>query len=343
MNPPFPPHLAKADLHCHSVASKWKHLSHLANTRDSYNDPEVVYDTAKARGMDFVTISDHDTIDGCKALLDRRGELPDFFVSEEVETWFPETKQRIHVNVFGITEAQHDELQRLRPDIRELAAYIRQEEILASVNHMFQNYRMANHPRRYLGELTRMFHVFEVKNGTMSPDHNRLVADVLRVVKDSGGEVSMVGGSDAHNLKPLAKVFTVAPASNVAEFLAAIRRGDCFAWGEEIGFPDLLFAVYESIGKHFVSVVDLTDPDRTPVAKLRHLLVTLATVPVHATGFPAALTSLNVLKQKHVSQKVGKELLDELAREIEAGIRGERPFAHPEERPIRRHATGARA
>ena len=69
----------KADLHCHSVYSTFKYFR-IANTRDSYNRPEEVYRIAKERGMDFVTITDHDSIDGCLALLDRHPDLEDFFI-----------------------------------------------------------------------------------------------------------------------------------------------------------------------------------------------------------------------------------------------------------------------
>ena len=65
------PRFKKADLHCHSVYSTFKYFR-IANTRDSYNRPEEVYRLAKERGMDFVTITDHDSIDGCLALLDRQ-------------------------------------------------------------------------------------------------------------------------------------------------------------------------------------------------------------------------------------------------------------------------------
>ena len=43
----------KADLHCHSVYSTFKYFR-LANTRDSYNQPEDVYRLAKQRGMDYI-------------------------------------------------------------------------------------------------------------------------------------------------------------------------------------------------------------------------------------------------------------------------------------------------
>ena len=60
--------------------------------------PEEVYELAKRRGMDFVTITDHDTIDGCLEIADR----PDVFVSEELTAWFAGEPQAVHVLCYGI-------------------------------------------------------------------------------------------------------------------------------------------------------------------------------------------------------------------------------------------------
>ena len=68
------PRFKKADLHCHSVYSTFKYFR-IANTRDSYNRPEEVYRLAKERGMDFVTITDHDSIDGCLASARTAGRI----------------------------------------------------------------------------------------------------------------------------------------------------------------------------------------------------------------------------------------------------------------------------
>ena len=246
------PRFKKADLHCHSVYSTFKYFR-VANTRDSYNRPEEVYRLAKERGMDFVTITDHDSIDGCLALLDRRPDLPDFFISEEVETWFPETRQRIHVNVFDIDEKQHAEISRRRHNIYDLHEYIREERIIASANHMFQNYRMRNSPRRYFDEMLRMFDIFEVKNGAMTSHHNRLVEDLMAVVREKKGAVSLVAGSDAHTLAPLARVYTVAEAGGVQDFLEKVRTGACFVWGSEMGFRMLLSDVYRMVFRYYGS------------------------------------------------------------------------------------------
>ena len=43
--------------------------------------------------MDFVTITDHDTIDGALQLAD----VPDTFISEELTAWFRGEAQAVHV------------------------------------------------------------------------------------------------------------------------------------------------------------------------------------------------------------------------------------------------------
>ncbi len=297
----------KADLHCHSVYSTFKYFR-IANTRDSYNRPEEVYRLAKKRGMDFVTLTDHDSIDGCLRLLNHHPDLTDFFVSEEVETWFPDTRQRIHVNVFDINERQHAEIQRLRDNIYDLHAYLRQERILASANHMFQNYRMRNSPRQYFEEMLRMFDVFEVKNGAMASQHNRLIEDLMAVVSEKRGAVSLVAGSDAHTLSPLARVYTVAEAETYRDFLDRIRAGECFVWGSEMGFRVLLSDVYRMVFRYYGSVLDLKNPEFTRGEKARHLALAAVGAPFSAAGVPFALASLNYLKQIFVSKMVGQEL-----------------------------------
>src|SRR5258706_4680762 len=110
MNEPAPaemltsdPSLKRAVLHCHSRYSVFKYFKR-ANTRDCYNAPEDVYRIAKERGMSFVCLTDHDSIDGAVYFLNKHPDLRDFFIGEEVETYFPETGQRIHGGVGGLNE-----------------------------------------------------------------------------------------------------------------------------------------------------------------------------------------------------------------------------------------------
>ncbi len=262
--------------------------------------------------MDYVTLTDHDSIDGCLYLLDKHPDLDDFFISEEVETWFPDTRQRIHVNVFAIDEKQHAEIQRRRENIYDLHEYIRDEKILASANHMFQNYRMRNSPRQYFEEMLRMFDVFEVKNGAMASQHNRLVEDLMAVVREKRGDVSLVAGSDAHTLGPLARVYTVAEAESVGEFLDKVRFGQCFVWGSEMGLRVLLSDVYRMVFRYYGSVLDLKNPEFTRGEKARHLALAAVGAPFSAAGVPLAITSLNYVKQIFVTRKIGQELMEHL-------------------------------
>ncbi len=88
-------------MHVHSTASE---LSKLGIQRSLHlpecaTEPEEVYELAKRRGMDFVTITDHDTIDGALSLA----HLPDVFVSEELTVSFKGEPQAVHVLCYGIT------------------------------------------------------------------------------------------------------------------------------------------------------------------------------------------------------------------------------------------------
>ena len=98
--------ISRADMHVHSTASQ---LSKLGVQRslslpECATAPEQVYELAKGHGMDFVTITDHDTIAGVLTLQD----LPDTFISEELTAWFRGEPQAVHVLCYGITPDDHD-------------------------------------------------------------------------------------------------------------------------------------------------------------------------------------------------------------------------------------------
>lgn len=86
--------MAKADLHVHSKhsnrPSEW--LLRQLRAPESFTEPREIYRRCRERGMDFVTISDHDTIDGGLEIL----HLPGTFLSCEVTVEFPEDGCEIH-------------------------------------------------------------------------------------------------------------------------------------------------------------------------------------------------------------------------------------------------------
>ena len=292
------PTLKRADLHCHSRFSVFKYFKR-ANTRDCYNAPEDVYRLAKERGMSYVTLTDHDSIDGALYFLNKYPDINDFFIGEEVETKFPDTGQRIHIGVWGLTEEQHREVQKLRPNIRELVPYMKSQGMLFGINHLFQSYRMKNVAARYIAELIEMFDIFEVMNGAMASFHNKMIQQLVTTLKhEHGRHISMVGGSDAHTLKHVAKVHTVSKGDTPAEFLDNVRRGECFAWGSEMRFRELVADIYLlTIAYNSEAANDLRSTDFTAIDKAMQLAGRLASIPTAISGLPAAITSLNYLKQ----------------------------------------------
>jgi len=301
------PAYKKADLHCHSRFSVFKYFRR-ANTRDCYSAPEDVYRMAKERGMSYVTLSDHDSIDGALYLLNKFPDLQDFFISEEVETYFPETGQRVHLGVYNLNEEQHREIQRLRRDIRELIPYLKTERIIFGVNHLLQNYRMKNVAAQYIGEMIQMCDVFEVLNGAMASSNNKIVFQLVEAMREHGRNLSMVGGSDAHTVKHVAKVYTVSKAESIHEFLENIRAGQCFAWGEEMRFRDLVSDIYILILAYYGETrSDLESLEYSSSDKTIQLVGRLAGIPTALSGLPAAITTLNYLKQIFVSKGIERK------------------------------------
>ncbi|HEX8714946.1 MAG TPA: PHP domain-containing protein, partial [Solirubrobacteraceae bacterium] len=150
--------------------------------------PEEVYELAKRRGMDFVTITDHDTISGVMQIAER----PDVFVSEELTAHFRGEPQAVHVLCLGITPDDHDWLQANRGDVELCAAYMYERDIACALAHPYYPVGApltARHRRR----LAQLFDVWEVRNGARARELNRPAATYVATLDGAG-----VGGSDDH-------------------------------------------------------------------------------------------------------------------------------------------------
>jgi glycosyltransferase involved in cell wall biosynthesis/predicted metal-dependent phosphoesterase TrpH len=217
---------SRVDMHCHSTASQ---LSRLGVQRslglpECATPPEEVYGLAKRRGMDFVTITDHDTIAGCLELADR----PDCFVSEELTARFAGEPQAVHVLCYGITHGDHEWLQANSGDLEACAAYLHENGIACALAHPFFNVA-APLTRRHRRRLAELFPVWEVRNGSRAAELNMPAA----VYVDTHGGTG-IGGSDDHAGVDIGRTFTeVLDARTPEEFLRHLRRGDAEAGGEQ--------------------------------------------------------------------------------------------------------------
>lgn len=217
----------RVDLHCHSTASAVSKLgvSRALGLPECATPPEEAYDLAKRRGMDYVTLTDHDTIDGAVELAERHD---DAFVSEELTARFAGAGQAVHVCVWGITPDDHERLQALAGDVEEVAAYLAEREIACALAHPFFHVGAPLEPwhRRRLAQL---FPVWETRNGARARELNAPAAIYIDTHGGTG-----TGGSDDHAGVDIGRTYTETPAARDWHgFLAHVRAGRCEARGDQ--------------------------------------------------------------------------------------------------------------
>jgi glycosyltransferase involved in cell wall biosynthesis len=239
--------MSRCDLHIHSRFSarseEW--LFRRFDFPDSYSDPRNLHRLLRERRMDFVTITDHDTIDGNLEIAD----LPGTFISEEVTTYFPQDPCKLHLLVWGITEAQHKEIVGLRDNILDLQPYLQEQAIAHAVAHPLYSIN-GKLDVTHLERLILLFKHFEGINGLRDALLSTLARDLLsgltpQKIEEMANRHDLApthaepsrkvftGGSDDHGGQFVAGVYSETPkARTTAEFLKHIREGFCEPHGE---------------------------------------------------------------------------------------------------------------
>ncbi|HEY7961887.1 MAG TPA: glycosyltransferase [Solirubrobacteraceae bacterium] len=216
----------RVDLHCHSTASQVSRLGvqRAVGLPECATPPHEVYELAKRRGMDFVTITDHDTIDGALQIA----EHADVFVSEELTAWFRGEPQAVHVLCYDITAGDHEWLQAHAGDVERCAEYLHDGDIVCALAHPYYAVGApltARHRRR----LADLFPIWEVRNGSRARELNRPAAIYIGARAGTG-----IGGSDDHAGVDIGRTWTQAPAARTpGEFLAHVRAGAVSARGAQ--------------------------------------------------------------------------------------------------------------
>jgi len=239
--------VSRCDLHIHSRYSarseEW--LFRRFDFPDSYSDPKELHGQLLKRGMDYATITDHDTIEGCLQIA----HLPRTFVSEQVTTYFPHDACKLHILVWGISEQQHRDIEGLRDNIFDLQRYLQTTQITHAVAHPLYSVN-GKLEGRHLEQLILLFKHFEGINGLrdallsdlaqtlfgqLTPEKIDALANRhnLAPTHAEPWKKIFVGGSDDHGGQFAASAFTETQAADSAEkFLEFVRNGDCNARGE---------------------------------------------------------------------------------------------------------------
>lgn len=250
---------ARADLHVHSKfsdrPSEW--FLRRIGAPESFVEPRDIYQRACARGMDFVTITDHNKIAGALEIA----HLPGTFISCELTTYFPEDRVKLHLLVYNISEQQFAELSYLRPNLYELKDYIDQQGILHSLAHPL--FRVDNRLRReHFEKLLLLFKRLEAINGSRDPRAASLLQAICKNLTpaligelaerqrleprgESPWEKIFTGGSDDHSGNYLANTWTGTPAAaDLAQFIEHLNAGRQRAGGSSGNSLQLAHSLY---------------------------------------------------------------------------------------------------
>jgi glycosyltransferase involved in cell wall biosynthesis len=226
--------------------------------------------------MDFVTLTDHDTIDGALEIANQ----PDVIVGEELTCWFPEDQCKLHVLVWGIDRARHEALQSLAENIYDVAEYIEANGVAHAVAHPIyrQNDRLE---RWHLERLILLFKGFECLNGAHSPLHREAFEPLLeRLTKQEIERLSethdltprwpmpwfksRTAGSDDHGLLNVGRTWTEFPphVETIEDVLECLRTGICRPGGESGSSPKLAHTFYSVAVRYYTN--HILTPDKTP-------------------------------------------------------------------------------
>ena len=227
---------------------------------ESYSDPFLIYDILKRAGMNLFTLTDHNRIDGCLRLKEKYGD--EIIISTEATVSFPDDGNKIHLLVYGITESQFEEIQRLRKDIYEMRDYLRENEIAHSVAHATYPVQGERFSIDHLEKLILLFDTFESINGARNRRDNISWTGILKRLTpecmdrlshkhgiEAFGKTSWVkgftAGSDDHAAIFPGMTYTETEARDVSSFLEAIKAKRTRASGRHGDYRSLVYQIYK--------------------------------------------------------------------------------------------------
>ncbi len=253
--------MLKVDLHVHS-----KHSDHPSEwflqklgASESYTEPDYIYETAISKGMDFVTITDHNKIDGAVYL---KNKYPDkCFISVEATVYFPENGGKVHILIYDITEEQFEEIDVLRKDIYKLRDYIRENDLAHSVAHATYSVNGTLKPD-HVEKLLLLFDNFEIINGGRGERSNKswenflntLTKEDIKKLKEKHGIEpysdtpwikGRTAGSDDHAGIFIARVHTSSEGLDIEDFIKNLKNKKTSGYGRHNNYQGLAFSIYK--------------------------------------------------------------------------------------------------
>ncbi|MEM6820569.1 MAG: glycosyltransferase [Verrucomicrobiota bacterium] len=241
---------------------------------ESYTSPEKIYRDLKEQDFQWVTITDHNRLEGCLEIAHHT----DVFLSEKVTTYFPNDHCKIHLLVWNLNESQHKEISDLRNNIFELSAYLRQEKLVHGVCYPLTSINGLLMPE-HIEKLLLLFRIFDGTNFSTS----RVQQDVFRAIidqldqrkleelankhdldpaHDRPWEKVLFGGSDDHASLYIGKAWTeVDQSGSVSDFLEQLESGKGRVGGDATDVACFSAALYKIIFSYAADQISKTAPN----------------------------------------------------------------------------------
>jgi len=202
----------KMDLHVHSSCSY-----DVPPARAMH--PAVLFEKAKAKGLDYVTFTDHDTVEAYDLLgWDREGLIPGVEIAIKDSENIGHT---LHVNVFELDSEEFGELEAIanqEHDFKSFIRYLRTHDLPHVYNHPFW-FALGDKPNLLaVSELIKQFPVVEYNIQDVMEKNLITVALARKYGK------GLVATTDSH-AGGMGAVYTLAKGDTFREFFDNIKRG----------------------------------------------------------------------------------------------------------------------
>jgi len=211
----------RADLHVHTTCS-----FDVLPVRDLH--PESLYEKALKLGMDYITFTDHDTVEAYEILgWDREKLVP----GVEMSVHDPEfAGHALHINVFELDREDFFELREIAEiehDLKSFIKYLKRHKLPFIYNHpfWFEFHREPNPsaaPR-----LAKLFPVLEYNMNELKQKNELTIALAEKFGK------GIAATTDTHSGR-LGKVYTLAEGDDFKEFFGNIEKGRNYIVPEDL-------------------------------------------------------------------------------------------------------------
>ncbi len=202
----------RADLHVHTTCS-----FDVLPAKDL--NPLSLYEKSLEIGMDFVTFTDHDTVEAYEILgWDREKLTP----GAEMTLYDPEfAGHTLHINVFELDREYFSELREIAEvehDLNSFTGYLKRHRLPFVYNHpfWFEFHRQPNPSA--VPKLAKLFPVLEYNMHELKQKNELTIALAERFGK------SIVATTDTHTGK-MGQVYTLAKGDSFREYFRNIEKG----------------------------------------------------------------------------------------------------------------------